>query len=546
MEIFRYFYALDWTSKDAFISGQITVESTKRKFTKKEVSRRQKTRSYRLQDVHGNDHRVCKVFFKSVLDVCDGKITKALQRKSASGTPVSDKRGRHTPHNKTNLEDTNYLKEFIRKFPVYESHYCRHHTTKKYLPPNLNMSLMYAEYKRCCETDKRKISSLFVFRDVFNHSFNLSFHRPQKDTCQKCDHFNIILKTQLDNAEKEKTELEKTLHQRKAEAVKALKKDEINEAKNSEGLKHVAVFDLQRTLPVPALSTSVAYYKRQMWVFNLCIHDKVRNVGHMFIWDESIASRGAQEIVSCLIKYISLLPDTPNKIINLYSDACGGQNRNIKVVLGLLNEMQKNGVGVKEINLKFFVSGHSFSTCDQNFGVIDKEKKYHENIYIPDDWVSVIRNAKKKDPRFTIHKMGKEDFFSTKKLENDIVHRKKTTTGEKVEWLKISWIHLRHSDPKKMYFKLNYNTDSLFSELDLKRRSVRGRPSSNHYIELDLLYPDGKPITEEKKKDLMALLSFVPPIHHGFYKKLKTDNERDLGLADGDPEDGLNVEEGAE
>ncbi|CAG9814745.1 unnamed protein product [Phaedon cochleariae] len=137
--------------------------------------------------------------------------------------------------------------------------------------------------------------------------------------------------------------------------------------------------------------------------------------------------------------------------------------------------------------------------------------------------------------------MGKEDFFSTKKLENDIVHRKKTTTGEKVEWLKISWIHLRYSDPKKMYFKYNYNTDSFFLELDLKR-SIRGRPSSNHYIEMDSLYPEGKPITEEKKKDLMALLSFVPPIHHGFYKELKTDNERDLGLADGDPEDEPNVQ----
>ncbi|CAG9814746.1 unnamed protein product [Phaedon cochleariae] len=395
MEIFRHFYAIDWTAKDAFISGQIIVEPAKRKFSKKEVSRRQKTRTYRLQDVDGNDHRVCEVFFKSVLDVCDGKITKALKRKSASGTPVSDKRGRHTPHNKTNLEDTNYLKEFITKFPVYESHNCRHHTAKKYLPPNLNISLMYAEYKRCCETDQRKISSLFVFRDVFNHSFDLSFHRPQKSTCQKCDNFNIILKTELDDVKKRNTELEKTLHQRKAGAVKTLKKKEIDEAKNSIGLKHVAVFDLQRTLPVPALSTSVAYYKRQMWVFNLCIHDEVRNVGHMFIWDESIASRGAQEIVSCLIKYISLLPDTPNKIINLYSDACGG-HRNIKVVLGLLDELQKNGVGVKEINLKFFVSGHSFSTCDQNFGVIDKEKKYHENIYKPDDWVSVIRHAKKK------------------------------------------------------------------------------------------------------------------------------------------------------
>lgn len=383
-QIFHYYYALDWTSKDAFLSGQISVQPVKRKFTKKDVSRRQKTRSYRLQDENGIDHKVCKNFFKNVLDVCDGKITKALNRKVVSGTPVLDKRGRHSPHNKSNHDDKNYLIQFIKKFPAYESHYCRHHTAKKYLSPNLNMSLMYDEYKKSCELDKKKILSLFVFREIFNHSFNLSFHRPQKDTCQKCDQFNIQLKSLPDGEEKQKMELERSLHQRKAEAVKALKKEETTQAKNSQGLKHVAVFDLQRTLPVPVLSTSVAYYKRQMWVFNLCIHDEGKNIGNMFIWDESIASRGAQEILSCLIKYISFLPDTPNKIINLYSDSCGGQNRNIKVVVGLLNEMQKRDI--KEINLKFFVSGHSFSTCDQNFGVIDKEKKYHENIFIPEAW----------------------------------------------------------------------------------------------------------------------------------------------------------------
>lgn len=111
----------------------------------------------------------------------------------------------------------------------------------------------------------------------------------------------------------------------------------------------------------------------------------------------------------------------------------------------------------------------------------------------------LIRNAKKKEPKFCVHKMQKEDFFSTKILENNIVNRKKTTTGDKVEWLKMSWIQLRKDEPKKMYFKYNYNTETHFSEVDLKK-NVRGRPSTNSYTELDLLYPEGKAITEEKKK----------------------------------------------
>lgn len=41
-----------------------------------------------------------KKFFKGTLSVCDGSITNALKRKLENGTPQSDKRGKHVPHNK--------------------------------------------------------------------------------------------------------------------------------------------------------------------------------------------------------------------------------------------------------------------------------------------------------------------------------------------------------------------------------------------------------------------------------------------------------------
>ncbi|XP_072387712.1 uncharacterized protein [Diabrotica undecimpunctata] len=224
-QIFQYFYSLDWISKDAFLSGQISVEPAKRKYTKKETSRKQKTKSYRLQDENGNDHKVCEEFLKNVLDVSDGKITNALNRKAYTGTPISDKCDKHAPHNKRNRGDAEYLMEFINKFPVYESHYCMHHTSKKYLPPNLNMSLMYTEYKKSCEVVEKKPLSLFVFRDTFNSSFNLSFQGPQKDTCQKCDYFKTLLKTLNKGEEKTKIEVERKLHQKKSRSCEAIKEE---------------------------------------------------------------------------------------------------------------------------------------------------------------------------------------------------------------------------------------------------------------------------------------------------------------------------------
>jgi hypothetical protein len=57
--------------------------------------------------------------------------------------------------------------------------------------------------------------------------------------------------------------------------------------------KKVLIIDLQKTLPTPSVSTGVAYYKHQMWIFNLGIHDTVTATGYMNVWSENLASRGA-------------------------------------------------------------------------------------------------------------------------------------------------------------------------------------------------------------------------------------------------------------
>lgn len=59
----------------------------------------------------------------------------------------------------------------------------------------------------------------------------------------------------------------------------------------------------------------------------------------------------------------------------MYSDQCGGQNRNIKMAT-LCNFIVANDkYSVNEIDHKFLVSGHLYLPCDQDFGLIEKEKK---------------------------------------------------------------------------------------------------------------------------------------------------------------------------
>lgn len=75
----------------------------------------------------------------------------------------------------------------------------------------------------------------------------------------------------------------------------------------------------------------------------------------MYFWNESIASHGSQEISSCLKKHFDhFIPQDTEKII-LYSDACGGQNRNIKTTV-----MIKKKSSIHGQNLNFNQSNNDF------------------------------------------------------------------------------------------------------------------------------------------------------------------------------------------
>lgn len=87
--------------------------------------------------------------------------------------------------------------------------------------------------------------------------------------------------------------------------------------------------DMQKALPFPILTVSDAYYKRNMYAYSLGVHEFNDVSAYCYVWDETQASRGSQEISSCLIKYFDTLCCRGKSHIIIYSDTCGGQNRNI-------------------------------------------------------------------------------------------------------------------------------------------------------------------------------------------------------------------------
>lgn len=470
--------------------------------------------------------QVCKKFFIDTYKISNGRLSRALARGRTS-SPGEDLRGKHPPANKTAEENVEAVRKHIDSFPVYQSHYTRaHNPNKKYLDTNLNIRTMFNLYKEKSDQENTIAVSEAMYRKIFHRDFNLSFHVPLKDTCSKCDTWTAKINITTDEEEKHVLQIQRDLHLRKAEKVRECLKIDKAASIVNKGKLYAFTFDLQKSLPFPVLTCSVAYYKRNMYVYNLGIHVlSEEEQAFMYAWDETISSRGAQEIGSCLRKHILTHAKFATHII-AYSDACGGQNRNLKQCLLWLKLLTESEVQLEEIDHKFMTTGHSFLPNDRDFGVIEQYAKNRVK-YVPDDWYSIITKCKTRNP-FQLYKMQRNDFVSTDLLEKAVTRRKNNTNNDKVCWLQIQWLHFKKSEPYKIFYKETLNEAFPFEVIDLLP-SKKGRATDFKNIKLPVLHQSSLRINAKKKKNMEELYQFIPPLHQDFFKKIEVTNQETEG-----------------
>ncbi|XP_043274845.1 uncharacterized protein [Venturia canescens] len=242
------------------------------------------------------------------------------------------------------------------------------------------------------------------------------------------------------------------------------------------------------------------YYSRKLAIYNLTVFDMGNHKGTCYIWNETIAKRGANEISSCIWQYIATKVELGTKEFRFYSDNCGGQNRN-----QILFSMYVKAAMDFQIKIthRYLETGHTQNDGDSMHARIEIHCK-NRSIYTQEEWCNLIREAKVTEPHYTVHELQQPEVFDFSKL------------SEKKKWTKLKISQLREinvNEKGEVHYKHGYHEEL---------RTVSMGTANSQNTELKRAYRYKLQLDSNKKKDLQSLLDkgLIPPHCRDFYEKI--------------------------
>lgn len=248
------------------------------------------------------------------------------------------------------------------------------------------------------------------------------------------------------------------------------------------------------------------------------------------MWDETTGARGGCEIASCLYKWAreNLLTNDKIEELTIWSDNCGGQNRNY-IMISFYFWLLKQCPTLKIINHKFLLKGHTHMEVDVQHSVIERAKKKINNtnkgIMIPWDWQQFIRNCSSPNNPIEVYNMELEDFLNFKTLFSGnaapLVIRKKNCSNDNILISEMVHIQVRATDIGTLFYKTDFS-EADFNRAEFTRHTRRG---INWPEEIPVCNSTIRRISTAKFKDLQVALKWVPSCFHSFYKNIPHGSE---------------------
>lgn len=331
--IYDYYYSLKkWSQKIVFLRSIVKRVSVKENLNPRvNLKKRENFSSYFLNDVNGKQLRVCSKFVGTLFQINRNKLFRAVS--SITKNPNAEDRRGKSSKVKTDPVDILFMEEIIRTFPCYESKIKPNSSPTKYFHPKLTLNKIFELYTNSCTFKQRKVLSKNIFNDVLKKRF--AQLKPFKSTsvCHICRKLSSLEKRKVLSIEQQE-QIQKQVNEHNSN-VKSVKDELLQCIKDSiTDDTEVFTFELQRPLEIPCLSIEESYDWRQLWFSNLCIYDELRHKAYMYVWDETVSSRGQEEIASCVLKHIlTSIPKTAKKVILYSKSSC--LYRNMKMCLML-------------------------------------------------------------------------------------------------------------------------------------------------------------------------------------------------------------------
>lgn len=454
--------------------------------------------SMEFQLIVGSDDcttiRVCKEFFMGTFDISNSQIKTHCKNMDHSGTLKP--KVRKTPATKIPDEKIEDIINHINSFPRIESHYCRSTTQRLYLDPALSIRKMYALYREKCTSTGKTAVKLWKYEQVFSTKFNLGFHAPRKDICDKCKQYQASNAAGGLSAEEQEA---KDLHGKSREEVRA---ERHRDTANPDTGTLVVSFDMENVFALPRTSVSSAFYRRKFNTYNLTARVNRTTKGYCAIWNEKMSSRSGNDIASginaLLPEIIKDHPDTRHLI--LWSDSCVPQNRNQMMSFCLQNFLQQTR-SLESITQKFCEPGHSsIQDIDNLHSIIERSLKGLE-IWSP---ISLVRHMKQLRPNnleMCVKLLTERSFL-------DFGAQSGLGTYKNVKYASVKELHYTSANKFTIYTKASLdpaaevNTITVWKMVCLRNGTPRPLPQPK-------LAKKSGGLSEEKIKDLKSMLIYM-------------------------------------
>jgi hypothetical protein len=449
---------------------------------------------------------VCKPFFLNTLDISAAMVREANKCEVSGATSVSsvvtEKRG---GHNKTKADSLSYVRTHILSFPRVESHYCRATRKCEYLEGTLSIKAMYRLYEQKCILENITAVKESLYRQIFVTEFNLRFHQPSKDSCDTCCKFDLRRKSNggvllVDD------EHEYALHIRRKEQARSSK---IVDKESASNIKVCAAMDLEQVLTVPKLSVGSAYYLRKLNMYNLTFYNLGTKDGTCYMWTEAEAGRGANEVASALYHWLCDQDTNGAQHTILYSDTCGGQNRN-RIVSSMIMVFLSKSVNTLKVEQKYFESGHSQMECDAMHSSIEVKARKRD-IHLPSQYEQIAREARPKFP-YKVVSMTRDSIYDWGAVNATM--RSNAFAGM------ITKHHLTYERTADREVSVAFSDEIGSPNDQLVVYKKRGRNIELTNFVVPLAYTAALGIDPKKKDDLLKLCEFLPTDCKNFYQSL--------------------------